>query len=903
MLSLGTLAASSSTFSACVTASGGSGGAVAVRSGNASLSGCSFTACSAGLSGGALHLLGTSSASMSNCRFQACSCNAVVCSGGAVYSGSALSPLAVAASTFTSASSTSDGGALFSSGALSVDSSAFLLASSSNGRGGAAFASGAAAVTNSTFASCSALLDGGAAYFGAALGNSVGVSTFTNCSTTSGSGGAIAGATTTTAPNSGALASLAVNGSVFSLCAAATGYGGAISAPSVLSVGNAFSSNLAGTGGAVALPNGGWLSETASTFSANVATVGGCVFLASPNPQQRVAGGFTGTTFSACTAVTPSSRGGAVAAQSASLTLTGCTFDRSVVDTLRGATGTLQCLARLSADSLGRGGSVYAADSSLTVSSSSFTSGAAGSGGALFLSGGNGALSVTSSTFFGNRAVGDLASGTPGVVGTLFSNSFQGIIGNLGHGGAVHADGLGSVSVAQTSFESNSAVGSGGALNFDRIGSAPRFDFVNVTNNSAGMLGGGVRSGSGLSIPLGGGSLFAWNAAGMAGGAAFLHMPTIGGSPVITPARPDCLRDWGACDGWNNTAMLYGPLVGTNITTLSVEVGTSVRTATDLNALTSLVDGYGQVASWWPAAVISVACAAHTAAACPILTGIMRTSYDKARQPVNTVLSGPPGSVYPLTYLASSPWLPGWSPSLALTFTVIPCRFLELYFSDRAVCDCVAFAVRNADGSCSCPGPTGATATSDACITCPPGTWSTSEFSFCLPCQPGLVAPAAGSASCVSCPLNAARQDTPEQNATSCACAVGYGGRLVGATGSCSLCPPDTFQSSSTNPDAECVQCPPNSATPPGLVGATDINFCKSRPGYYMPRAGLMVIAPLVRAPVSLPACSAAPPSPSRATEWAMWALGPCGSRSVSFSCGPAFILPCSSLSEQSSHS
>lgn len=711
----GPLSVTQSTFTACTTASGGSGGALAARGGATAISAATFSSCAADLSGGAVALTGASSATIDSSSFTATSCTAGTCTGGAVsvVGQSAAAQVTVTATSFASTSSNGDGGALLvSSAALNVSlGCSFTGSSSAAGRGGALFASGAAVVSAAAFQSCFALSSGGAAFFLSAAPGAVSVdsSTFSGCSTSAQSGGAIAGSTAAAANVSSAPV-VTVTNSAFTSNSAVAGYGGAISAPSLASAFNTFSGNMAASGGAVALPNGGLLADTNSSFASNTATTGGCVFVwgtgAAPPPPLSAAAFLNGTAFSQCRAVTPSAHGGAIAAFAANVSFTSCSFDSCAADTSAGSTGALQCLARLSADTLGRGGAVFANHSVVSVNGSTFSRCYAGDGGALFLGGSTSTLAVTASQFTANSARGDQNSPTPGTSGVLGAASFRGIAGELGHGGAIDSDDILAAAIDSSAFSRNTAVGNGGACDLD-VASTLALTDTAFSDNSAGVLGGALSTTAALSADAN--CTFARNAAQLAGGAVFLQMPSIARAGS-RPPLPACLAAGGACVGAGNTANLYGPVFATNLTDVAVNVTNATRTGTDLAAQVTLVDGFGQEAAWWPETVVSVSCNP-----CPTLTGILRVSYDSSRQLVNTILSANQLTEWNLAYQATSPWLPNWSPTTTVHIKVLACRFLELYEPATGTCECVDFAVRNADGSCKCPGATGATADLTSC--------------------------------------------------------------------------------------------------------------------------------------------------------------------------------------------
>ena len=174
-----------------------------------------------------------------------------------------------------------------------------------------------------------------------------------------------------------------------------------------------------------------------STFNAGVAEKGGAIWMLRGSLTA------TNTTFTANRANTgtETGRGGAIRAQDATLTITGCTFDDNAV------VG-------------GYGGHISTFDGALTITDSTFTNGVADGdyGGALALY--QSTAAITGSTFRNNRALAD----------TSLAN---------GHGGAVMVYGPvpGSLTIDDTLFDDNSADGYGGAI---RVESGP----ATITNST-----------------------------------------------------------------------------------------------------------------------------------------------------------------------------------------------------------------------------------------------------------------------------------------------------------------------------------------------------------------------------------------------------------------------------------
>lgn len=106
-------------------------------------------------------------------------------------------------------------------------------------------------------------------------------------------------------------------------------------------------------------------------------------------------------------------------------------------------------------------------------------------------------------------------------------------------------------------------------------------------------------------------------------------------------------------------------------------------------------------------------------------------------------------------------------------------------------------------------------------------------------CRSGTVAPSDGSSSCESCPLNAI-----SVAGTRCVCAPGYAGTLVGATGVCSPCPPNTFGDGFSS---VCTSCPVNSSTPLGVVAVADAALCECDEGHFTGNNGTCETVPPVR--------------------------------------------------------
>lgn len=705
--SAGGCAVSNTTFA--FASAGASGGALASLGGALAVSASTFGDCSAGLQGGGVYATGAS-ASVASSAFARVSCTTPACSGGAVFAGGSTPLSLSAASSFSSCSATSDGGAVFAGGAVTVSGAcSFSATSSSGGRGGAIFAAGLAAVSGgSTFTACTAAADGGALFLQAASGNAVASCTFSGCSSTGGSGGAVAGPTASPAAANpgGATAAVSLTGCTFSGCSAPAGSGGAAAAPSLQSSGNSFSGNVASRGGALALPRGGWLSESASNFTDNSATAGGCVFALGPSAaSQPAAASLSNSRFLRCLALGPGARGGAVSASLASVSVSGCSFVSCGVNVSFGATELTTCLAQASGDPVDLGGALQAWQSAVAVDSSAFSSNWAGSGGAIAVGGAGSTLALTSSAVSNNTAFG--APGLPSAGGD---------------GGGVDVNSAASVSVSATIFAGNLA-SSGGALSVDSTPSAS-LSGVTASGNAARLCGGFARADGPLSFSQ---SSFSLNSAGVAGGVLFTDMPSVTSAP---PALPACAT----CTYTANSAASYGPDFATNVSAVQLLAPSTLRTGTPLPARLTLRDGYGQAANSWPSAVITVACT-RCEPRVP-LSGEVKLFYERSNQSVAAVPSAAPGTTVVLRYTVTSvrgleswkgfacpaspapplirlltlrsfclpppqPWLSA-PISNTVSVTMLPCNYLEQYSSASGFCDCKSEAARDPFGACAC---------------------------------------------------------------------------------------------------------------------------------------------------------------------------------------------------------
>lgn len=754
------LAVTGCSFANVSTGDGGTGGAVAAAAGALSVASCAFSTCWAGRLGGAVYYSGTASVALTGCSFSGTRCTAAGCDGGAV--NSPRGALSIANSSFAVSSATNDGGMVYAGAGAQVTNTTFS-GGFAGGKGGALFAGGAGVISISAFSGCSASLDGGAV-FGLASGNQVTSSSFSTCSSALGDGGALAGPTAGLSPSSPLInqaltvPAFTVRLSTFSTCSALRGAGGALSVASLTSSGNSFTGNSAESGGALAVPSGGWLAETGSSFLSNTATVGGCLWVASPLLFQRVVAALVGSTFTSCQALGPGARGGAVVAEAASLAVSACAFSSNRVDASFGATEMTTCLALASGKPMDRGGALQALDSSITVDSSNFTTNTAGAGGALAVAGAGSTAFVSNSILWGNAAARD--------------------------GGAVDVDRASNITLVATQLVGNSAGESGGGVSLKRVAAVSLLS-VTAAGNAAVLCGGAVRTDGALTVAQ---STFTSNYAGIAGGVLFTDMASLT-SPA--PPRPPCFA-LGTCVALNNSAVSYGPVTATNVSVAALTAAAAARTGTPLLAFLTLLDGYGQQAVNWPLTVITVTCAAPGGSLCPGLAGDVKIFYDGANQPVATVVFAAPSmfvgnATYPLLYAVTSPLL---STAIYNTTSVFipPCLYLEEYSPDEGLCVCRSSAARDPSGVCVCVPGSILGADLDSCLPCPPGTHSAGNT--CVPCEPGTVAPTPGFAQCEHCPQHASDRDR-----LACACNVGAKSSMVGPyNGTCEQCPRDFYQ-------------------------------------------------------------------------------------------------------------
>jgi predicted outer membrane repeat protein len=163
--------------------------------------------------------------------------------------------------------------------------------------------------------------------------------------------------------------------------------------------------------------------------------------------------------------------GGLLSNTGSSTTLTNVTFTGNITSTASGL-----------------GGGVFMTGATLSINGGTFSTNQARNGGAVFVNAVGTSASISGTTFTGNTAAVN--------------------------GGAVYLN-ANTLSISDSTFTSNTAQANGGAMQ-TTTGTTLNLTNVNVSNNSAGGIGGGVMSGGMFTIT---GSVLTGNSAGVRGGA------------------------------------------------------------------------------------------------------------------------------------------------------------------------------------------------------------------------------------------------------------------------------------------------------------------------------------------------------------------------------------------------
>ena len=129
-----------------------------------------------------------------------------------------------------------------------------------------------------------------------------------------------------------------------------------------------------------------------------------------------------------------------------------------------------------------------------------------------------------------------------------------------------------------------------------------------------------------------------------------------------------------------------------------------------------------------------------------------------------------------------------------------------------------------------------------ACMAAPPGSYTASpgQSNYTACGVNSVTLPGGGASACSSCPVGAVAI-----NATQCVCAAGYSGSfLAAAQGSCSACPADFYQPLSTSVSTACLPCPANSQTADRIAGGTSRAACLCQAGFYTLADGSCRVTP-----------------------------------------------------------
>ena len=590
-----------------------------------------------------------------------------------------------------------------------------------------------------------------------------------------------------------------VSGSVFSGNAASADGGALYNADYVVSISNCtFSTNSAPSGSGGALYLGGDWSHTisGSTFQGNTAYISaGAVFSAGANVA------VSDTVFASNSVAGLFSRAGAVSIEA--LSDGAAYFTRVTFTTNQAYTPVLSPEFLVSSFSLG----YAAADVQAALTAVPDATFGQGKGGAVFVANtlpgnpGAGLVSVnfTACTLHGNAAMFGGAVASPGSGPVTLAFAGCELSGNTasGSGGALHVGNATAMTLANCTVQSNTAAGDGGAIHVHGNATAAVTDSV-LRGNQAGTRGRGgaaaVMNSAALSLSratvmansaFGGGAFYIANGAGAAptllaqttavssniaraGGAWLLDAPT------ATP--PSCALGVGGCTVRNNTAWL-GSLYATLPASIAMSMPARVRSSDPFQAVLTLLDGFGQAADSWD--LLATASSPGDA-----LSGAVATTYGvgNATFPF-LVLRGAVQSAHSLTFTVAADSLGALNgASVTAGVLIQPCSL-------------------GADGVT--PVPMELDVASQRCI-CSPGAFSDGNGG-CTPCGLGFVAPEAGMAACLLCPVNQYSISTTEcaacpSTSTSslgsaqladCVCGYGFYADYSadGSTFECAACP------------------------------------------------------------------------------------------------------------------
>jgi predicted outer membrane repeat protein len=425
--------------------------------------------------------------------------------GGAVSAGGDVATSQIANATFTNNSAVGSGGAIHTSGLLTVTGSTFR-DDSSGGAGGAIAADDTISIAGSVFQDDTAAGSGGAVI-------SLYASVITQNSTYSTNrardyGGAIS------APNRVTSTDDTFIGNRTTLLD-----GGALSGGHVVTRNINFTDNRAARdGGAVVA---GSIDDSSSRFIGNQSgDDGGATYLGNASRQSMI----TGSTFRDDSAV----QGGAIYAFGP-LTVTNSLFEDDTAANTGGAIVADDTLA-VSFSTFRRNVALQSAgaiavDDTNTIVNSLFESneargplyGSNGYGGAVLS---DGPTTITDTTFTGNKAAQEGGALSANRLVTLTDDTFTGNVSTNGEGGAVNVAAPGSIVATNSLFTSNTSGRDGGAIRVDGAATLTSSTFELNRTTTAGKNGGAVSATGNVSITS---STFTSNRSTQAGGAIYLR--------------------------------------------------------------------------------------------------------------------------------------------------------------------------------------------------------------------------------------------------------------------------------------------------------------------------------------------------------------------------------------------
>ncbi len=306
----GTLIISSTTFS---DGSATNGGEIFNNGGTLTISSTTFSDCTATNAGGAIYN-DAGTLTISSTTFSGCSSVA----GGAIYTDAGT--LIISTTTFSGCSGGNGGAILSISGSLTISSTAFIKCSA-DVDGGAVYASTSTLLVDhsSSFRNCTAAAGRGGAIKYAGTSFTINSADFVNCSTSLSEGGAIfankgsitsATFTDCSAPTGGGAiffnaGTSTLDKCIFTRCSAVSG-GAVFNNWSKLTISDTSFISCSGTNGGTIFNNGSTLIISSSTFTnCSATTDGGAIYIGSGGIGVTI----TSSTFTGCTAV---NSGGAI---------------------------------------------------------------------------------------------------------------------------------------------------------------------------------------------------------------------------------------------------------------------------------------------------------------------------------------------------------------------------------------------------------------------------------------------------------------------------------------------------------------------------------------------------------------------------------------------------------------